>query len=64
VVYDAHRLVPLAKVPTVLCGFDNEFSHADHEYVRIKRLLKPCRVVLQTVINYLHQDQKKQCGAS
>jgi len=47
-------LVPLGGVPTVLCGFDNEFAHADAEYVRIDRLLEPCRIMTLTVLEYLN----------
>jgi acetylornithine deacetylase/succinyl-diaminopimelate desuccinylase-like protein len=53
VVADTSRLVPLGNVPTVLCGFDNEFAHADYEYVRLDRLLEPCRIMLMTALNYL-----------
>lgn len=53
VVTDTNRLVPQGNVPTVLCGFDNEFAHADYEYVRLDRLLEPCRITLLTVLNYL-----------
>jgi acetylornithine deacetylase/succinyl-diaminopimelate desuccinylase-like protein len=53
IVVDAHRLVPLAKTPTVLCGFDNEFAHADDEYIRIGNLLKPAEIMVLTVLNYL-----------
>jgi acetylornithine deacetylase/succinyl-diaminopimelate desuccinylase-like protein len=52
-VTDANRLVPLARIPTVLIGLDNEYAHADHESVRIERLLTPCRVALLTVLTYL-----------
>jgi acetylornithine deacetylase/succinyl-diaminopimelate desuccinylase-like protein len=58
-VIDANRLVPLANVPTVLCGFDNEFAHADYEYVRIERLERPCRTALLTVMNYLESAAGK-----
>ena len=51
---DSNRLAPLANVPTVLYGFDNEYAHADVEQVRLARLLQPCQVVLQTVLNYLN----------
>jgi acetylornithine deacetylase/succinyl-diaminopimelate desuccinylase-like protein len=53
VVTDANRLVALARLPTVLIGFDNEHAHADHESVRIERLLAPCRAALLTVLTYL-----------
>ena len=53
VVTDANRLVSLGQVPTVLCGFDCEFAHADHEIVRIKNLLEPCKVSLLTALGYL-----------
>jgi len=53
VVTDTNRLVPQGNVPTVLCGFDNEFAHADYEYVRLDRLLEPCRIALLTGLNYL-----------
>jgi succinyl-diaminopimelate desuccinylase len=54
VVTDANRLVPMGGVPTVLCAFDNEFAHADVEYVRIDRLLEPCRVMTLTALEYLN----------
>ena len=54
VVTDANRLVPLGGVPTVLCGFDNEFAHADAEYVRMDRLLEPCRIMMLTALEYLN----------
>lgn len=54
VVVDAHRLVPLGHVPCVLQGFDNRLAHADCEYVHIARLRQPCRIMLQTVLNYLN----------
>jgi acetylornithine deacetylase/succinyl-diaminopimelate desuccinylase-like protein len=54
VVTDANRLVPLGGVPTVLCAFDNEFAHADAEYVRIDRLLEPCRIMTLTALEYLN----------
>lgn len=53
VVTDANRLVPIGSVPTVLCGFDNEFAHADCEFVRIDKLLEPCKVSLLAAWNYL-----------
>jgi len=52
-VVDANRLVPAGSVPTVLLGFDNEFAHADHECVRIDKMLDPCRILLKTVQYYL-----------
>ena len=59
VVTDANRLAPLARIPTVLIGFDNEFAHADRESVRIERLLTPCRVALLTVLGYLESGERK-----
>jgi acetylornithine deacetylase/succinyl-diaminopimelate desuccinylase-like protein len=59
VVTDANRLVPLARIPTVLIGFDNEYAHADHESVRIERLLTPCRAALLTVLSYLESGERK-----
>ena len=56
---DANRLVPLARIPTVLIGFDNEFAHADHESVRLERLLTPCRVALLTVLSYLESQETR-----
>jgi len=53
VVTDANRLVPIGSVPTVLCGFDGEFAHADYEFVRIGNLLEPCKVCLLTAWDYL-----------
>lgn len=52
-VTDANRLVPLGHVPAILCGFDNEHAHADHEFVRLDRVHEGCRIALLTVINYL-----------
>lgn len=54
VVTDAHRLATIGHIPTVLCGFDNEFAHADYEYVRLDRLAEPCRVILLTTLIYLN----------
>ncbi|MGD1000668.1 MAG: M20/M25/M40 family metallo-hydrolase [Candidatus Brocadiia bacterium] len=59
VVTDANRLVPLARIPTVLIGFDNEYAHSDHESVRLERLLTPCRVALLTVLSYLESGERK-----
>jgi hypothetical protein len=56
-VLDLNKLVPFAKIPAVQCGFDTEFAHADHEYVRLSRLLEPCQVALLTVLNYLNSTQ-------
>jgi hypothetical protein len=56
-VTDANRLVGVAGVPTVLCGFDNRCAHADHEVVHIENLLEPCRVALLTVLNDLHAEE-------
>ena len=55
---DSNRLVPFAKVPTVLCGFDCGTAHADCERVRLAKLREPCQIVLQTVLNYLDAE----CG--
>jgi 4-aminobutyrate aminotransferase-like enzyme len=41
----------------VLCGFDNEFAHADHEFVRIENLLQPCKVALLAALNYLELEE-------
>jgi acetylornithine deacetylase/succinyl-diaminopimelate desuccinylase-like protein len=54
VVTDANRLAPLGGVPAILLGFDNEFAHADDEYIRIDRLLEPCQVMVTTVLEYLN----------
>ncbi len=54
-VCDAAHLVPLGEVPTVLCGFDGVTAHADHEFVRLSRLLDPCRVALLTTLNFLNR---------
>ncbi|MDD5678606.1 MAG: M20/M25/M40 family metallo-hydrolase [Kiritimatiellae bacterium] len=59
VVVDAHRLVSLGHVPTVLQGFDNRSAHADCEYVQIARLRQPCRIMLLTILNYLNTAGEK-----
>lgn len=59
VVCDSNRLVPLAHVPTVLLGFDNQYAHADDEQVRLDQLLPSCRVMLLTVMNYLNAFEHK-----
>lgn len=53
---DAHRLIPLGHVPTVLCGFDNEQAHAEHECVRLEQVHEGCKIALATVLNYLEAD--------
>jgi len=52
-VVDANRLVPLANVPTALIGFDTQYAHADHEFIRVRKLENPCRFALLTILNYL-----------
>ena len=57
VITDANRLVSYGHIPAVLCGFDNEFAHADHEFVRIEKLLQPCKVALLAALNYLELEE-------
>jgi acetylornithine deacetylase len=59
VVTDAARLVRIGNVPTVVCPFDNESAHADHEFVRLPRLLESCQVALLTIENYFKSQEKK-----
>ena len=60
VVTDANRLVPLAHIPAVLIGFDNEYAHSDRDRrSSIERLLTPCRVALLTVLSYVESGERK-----
>ena len=59
VITDANRLVSFGHIPAVLCGFDNEFAHADYEFVRIEKLLEPCKVALLTTLNYLKSAESE-----
>jgi acetylornithine deacetylase/succinyl-diaminopimelate desuccinylase-like protein len=52
-VCDTCRLVSRGRVSAVLCGFDNQTSHADYEFVRLDRLELACRVALAATLNYL-----------
>ncbi len=61
-VTDANRLAPIAGVPALLCGFDNEFAHADFEYVRLDRLEASCRIMLLTTLNYLTECVNPKSG--
>ncbi len=58
-IVDGHRLVALGGVPTVLCGFDNATAHADIEFVRLEKLLDPCKIALLTTLNYLNEREKR-----
>ncbi|MFB3903998.1 MAG: M20 family metallopeptidase [Acidobacteriota bacterium] len=58
-VVDGHRLVALGRVPTVLCGFDNVTAHADLEFVRLEKLLDPCKIALLTTLNYLYESERR-----
>ena len=60
IVTDAHRLVGVGCVPTVLCEFDNATAHADREVVRIENLLQPSQVMVLTVLNYLHNSESRE----
>jgi acetylornithine deacetylase/succinyl-diaminopimelate desuccinylase-like protein len=53
-VNDTCRLVTLGRVPAVLCSFDTETGHADHEFVRLDRMETACRVGLAASLNYLN----------
>lgn len=59
VITDANRLVSFGHIPTVLCGFDSEFAHADYEFVRMEKLLEPCKVALLTALNYLESAESE-----
>jgi acetylornithine deacetylase/succinyl-diaminopimelate desuccinylase-like protein len=59
-VTDAARLVGSGGIPTITCNFDNEFSHADHEYVRLERVEQACRVALATAWGYLTSMKKER----
>ncbi len=61
-VVDGHRLVPLGHVPSVLCGFDNGTAHADLEFVRLEKMLDPCKIALLTTLNYLHHAEERGKG--
>ena len=52
-VTDAARLVAIGGVPVVTVNFDNDFSHSDHEYVRLARVERACKVALATAWNFL-----------
>lgn len=60
IITDVNSLVSAAGVPTVQCGFDNEYAHADQEFVRIDRLLEPCRITLLTVLNFLNDVEREK----
>lgn len=59
VVTDAHRLVSVGHIPTVLCGFDNKQAHAGNEYVRLNKLGPACGIMLLTLLNYLHLTERE-----
>ena len=58
-VTDANRIVPFGKIPAVPIGFDGATAHADFEYVRLDRVESGCRIAIQTVENYLNQQEVK-----
>ena len=61
-IVDGHRLVPLGHVPSVLCGFDNGTAHADLEFVRLEKMVDPCKIALLTALNYLHYTEERARG--
>jgi acetylornithine deacetylase/succinyl-diaminopimelate desuccinylase-like protein len=55
-ILDVNRLVPFARIPAVGIGLGTGRAHADYEFTRLDAVERGCRIALDAVVNFLHEE--------